>query len=328
MFSDQASPNGAHCRLLPTNNQPTASAPQQHKRYHLQHGPIDIVADFFGSAHLIDQAIDVVWKKFQTILAELAWQLPLLRSGIVNDVCSTEGLLLVGDTAQRMVRAVQPFSKDFITPMAAVAGSVADTLLATIDQLALDKVIINNGGDIATRARLGQIINVQLLAPCGVVRLVGLGQEQYGVATSGWSGRSFSFGVADAVTVVAKSAGAADAAATMIANQVGDVCDHPAISRSPANTIKDDTDLGDRLVTTAVGRLPQNLIRQLLANGAGFAEDCLRSGKILAASLFLQGESVIVARATNPFVLRHTVLKNTVLKNAVLKNTVLPTDKT
>ena len=66
-----------------------------------------------------------------------------------------------------------------------------------------------------------------------------------GVATSGWRGRSFSLGIADAVTVLAATAAAADAAATIIANAV-DLPGHPAIARRPASELEDDSDLGDR----------------------------------------------------------------------------------
>ena len=304
MLIDQVSQSGAHCRLLSTSAHSAVCDSQQHQRYHLQHGPIDIVADFFGDEGQIDQAISLVWETFQTILQELAWQLPVLRTSAGTNAIQS----FKGDTAKRMHQAVMPFAKNFITPMAAVAGSVADTLLATMDQIALNKVIINNGGDIAARAKIGESIHVQLLAPSGVLHLAGLGQRQYGIATSGWSGRSFSLGVADAVTVIASCAGAADAAATMIANRVGEGCAHPAIRRSPATALKDDTDLGDRLVTTAVGPLPLDLIKQLLGSGAAFADDCLRTGKILAASLFLQGESVIVSGGTNPFILQQAAL--------------------
>ncbi|TGS52683.1 UPF0280 family protein, partial [Mesorhizobium sp. M3A.F.Ca.ET.201.01.1.1] len=67
-----------------------------------------------------------------------------------------------------------------------------------------------------------------------------------GVATSGWRGRSFSFGRADAVTVLARSGAEADAAATLIANAV-DLPGHPAIRRVPARDLAPDSDLGDRL---------------------------------------------------------------------------------
>jgi uncharacterized protein len=109
-----------------------------------------------------------------------------------------------------------------------------------------------------------------------------------GIATSGWRGRSFSLGIADAVTVLATGAAAADAAATMIANAVD--CDDPAIRRSPANHLRDDTDLGDLPVTVAVGALPACAVGRALTQGAGRAEAWRRAGLIAAASLMLQGQ--------------------------------------
>ena len=75
-----------------------------------------------------------------------------------------------------------------------------------------------------------------------------------GIATSGRHGRSFSLGIADAVTVLARTASQADAAATIIANAV-DLPGHPAIIRCPANELQPDSDLGARLVTRDVGEL-------------------------------------------------------------------------
>jgi ApbE superfamily uncharacterized protein (UPF0280 family) len=113
-----------------------------------------------------------------------------------------------------------------------------------------------------------------------------------GLATSGWRGRSFSLGIADAVTVLAASAAEADAAATLVANAVD--CDHPAISRSPAKLLREDTDLGDLPVTVGVGPLPEAAVQQALAQGAARAETLRRAGLLFAASLVLQGRTRLV----------------------------------
>jgi ApbE superfamily uncharacterized protein (UPF0280 family) len=55
-----------------------------------------------------------------------------------------------------------------------------------------------------------------------------------GIATSGWRGRSFSLGIADSVTVLARTAAQADAAATVIANAV-DADDVRIRRRRPAS---------------------------------------------------------------------------------------------
>ncbi|WP_204349766.1 hypothetical protein, partial [Klebsiella pneumoniae] len=81
----------------------------------------------------------------------------------------------------------------------------------------------------------------------------GYGDGIGGIATSGAQGRSFSLGIADSVTVLARDAASADAAATLIANAVD--LDHPAIRRRPARNLDPDSDLGDRLVTVGVGDL-------------------------------------------------------------------------
>ena len=113
-----------------------------------------------------------------------------------------------------------------------------------------------------------------------------------GIATSGRHGRSFSLGIADAVTVLARTASQADAAATIIANAV-DLPGHPAILRSPAHDLQPDSDLGARLVTRGVGRLSGVEIAAALDAGAS-ARALLAAGLIDGAALRLYGETVLV----------------------------------
>jgi hypothetical protein len=125
-----------------------------------------------------------------------------------------------------------------------------------------------------------------------------------GVATSGWRGRSFSFGIADAVTVLAQTAAQADAAATLIANAV--CADHPNIRRAPANSLKDETDLGDRQVTTHVGELDAGTIMQALEAGEAAATRFRTYGAIVAAALRLQGHARFVPANDSAFALSST----------------------
>jgi uncharacterized protein len=111
-----------------------------------------------------------------------------------------------------------------------------------------------------------------------------------GIATSGWRGRSFSLGIADAVTVLAPTAAMADAAATMIANAV-DLPGHDSIRRRPARDCQADSDLGDRLVTVAVGALTAPDRACALDRGLAAAEGYLARGLIAGAALYLQGEA-------------------------------------
>jgi ApbE superfamily uncharacterized protein (UPF0280 family) len=169
--------------------------------------------------------------------------------------------------------------------MAAVAGSVADEILQImLSGRALDKAYVNNGGDIAFHLAPGHELKAGIFVDRldGAVRLTHDSAVR-GIATSGWGGRSFSLGIADAVTVLAPTAAAADAAATVIANRVD--AEHPAIERKPARTLDPDSDLGDLPVTTRVGRLPADVIAAALDRGAAEARR-LR----LSAALSLQGD--------------------------------------
>jgi len=113
-----------------------------------------------------------------------------------------------------------------------------------------------------------------------------------GIATSGWRGRSQSLGIADSVTVLAQSAAMADAAATMIANAVN--VDDPAIHRLPACEVRDDSDLGDLLVTVEVGTLPLQKIEQALEGGVDRAAELQARRLIGAAYLQLQGQVRVI----------------------------------
>jgi uncharacterized protein len=119
-----------------------------------------------------------------------------------------------------------------------------------------------------------------------------------GIATSGWRGRSFSLGIADAATVLASDAAAADAAATLVANAVDS--DHPAITRTRACDLDETSDLGNRLVTRAVEPLPPALVHQALARGAAVAASMRADGLIFGAVLVLQGKLRVIGDVRVP----------------------------
>lgn len=266
------------------------------RRLHLHHGPIDIVAEAFAGAAERGRAYRQAAARFRTILAELVAELDLLRRPVTD-----AGLPVQGAVARRMVAAVWPHRQQFVTPMAAVAGAVADEVLAAmVAGRALANAYVNNGGDIAIHLTPGERLRAGLVANLDVPDLDGTIELAHampvrGLATSGWRGRSLSLGIADAVTALASSAAAADAAATLIANAV-DV-DHPAIRRAPARLLRDDTDLGDLAVTVEVGALPAAAVERALARGAACAEAMRRAGLVVAAGLVLQGHARIVGPA-------------------------------
>jgi uncharacterized protein len=267
------------------------------RRLHLHDGPIDLIVQAFGAPDQVRIAYAAATKRFVTILDELCSELPLLRQA------AGPGLRLKGIVARRMLAAVMPYAAEtFITPMAAVAGAVAEEILRTLTAAAnLRRAYVNDGGDVAIYIGEGEEFTVGMVErpdhPClfGTVRLHAFDPAR-GIATSGWRGRSFSLGIADAVTVLAESAAAADAAATVIANAV-DLPGHPSISRVPACELAPDSDLGNRLVTQGVGELSDDEIDLAIGSGMSTARSLLDRNLICAAALHLQGETRVAGSA-------------------------------
>ena len=262
-------------------------------RWHFQHGPIDIVIGADGDVDAMAAAHEAAWQRFRTVLPELVAELPALRSP-VRGPCALQGVI-----ARRMWGACRPFRNSdsaFITPMAAVAGSVAQELIGHYQRDGIARAWVNNGGDIALHLAAGASARVGLFADLARFDPSSIHTDGHfdvradmpvrGVATSGWRGRSFSLGIADSVTVLARTAAQADAAATVIANAV-DVID-ARIRRAPANTLKDDSDLGEIEVTVDVPLLESALIQRALQSGERRARELQREGLIHSAVLVCQ----------------------------------------
>lgn len=266
------------------------------RRLHLQDGPIDLIVEAHGAPAMVCAAYQAAIRRFTGLLDELCEELSELRKAAQADSCSLRGVV-----ARRMHGAVAPFAADgFITPMAAVAGSVAEEILgAMVEAADLDRAYVNNGGDIALHLGAGKTFTVGLVDRPDMPNLIGktviaADDATRGIATSGWRGRSFSLGMADAVTVLARTAAQADAAATIIANAV-DLPGHPAVVRRPAHDIQPDSDLGARLVTCDVGTVSWNDVDVALEAGAACARRLVVAGLINGAALHLQGETRVVS---------------------------------
>jgi ApbE superfamily uncharacterized protein (UPF0280 family) len=271
------------------------------RRLHLQDGPIDLIVEARGKEAEVRAAYDAAARRLTGLLDELCSELPALRQ-----VADPARCVLHGVVARRMHEAVAPFaSEHFITPMAAVAGAVAEEILGAMTGAArLDRAYVNNGGDIALHLADGEQFKVGLMDrpdAQGLMRTTIIHSDNpvRGVATSGRHGRSFSLGIADAVTVLARTASEADAAATIIANAV-DLPNHPAIVRVPAHDLQPDSDLGARLVTWGVGELSDSEIGQALDAGARCARELLSAGLIEGAALRLLGKTIVVGARMQP----------------------------
>jgi uncharacterized protein len=270
------------------------------KRLHLQDGPIDLIVEAKGGADAVRAAYEAAARRFTGLLDELCNELAGLRQAADPKRSNLKGVV-----ARRMHAAVAPFAADcFITPMAAVAGSVAEEILgAMLGAASPDRAYVNNGGDIALHLADGEQFTVGLIDRPdgqGLLRTMVIDADDpiRGIATSGWHGRSFSLGIADAVTVLARTASQADAAATIIANAV-DLPDHPAVARVAANELQPDSDLGPRLVTREVGTLSESEIEQALEVGADCARRLLAAGLIEGAAMQLKrGTAAVGARGS------------------------------
>ena len=261
-------------------------------RLHLQHGPIDCLCRAWGEAGEVRAAYAQAAGAFASVLPALCDELALLRTPLPAAPPR-------GPVARAMHDACAPYAGRFITPMAAVAGAVADHLLAAMRAgRRLDRAYANDGGDIAFHLAPGETLRCGLVADLAAPAVDGTilleaaspvrGLATSGRACKGQGGRSFSFGIADAVTVLARRAADADAAATVIANAV-DLPGHPAIARRPATVIDPDSDLGVRLITWQVGALRPAEIAAALDAGALVADALLAAGRIVGAVLALRG---------------------------------------
>lgn len=249
------------------------------RRLHLNHGPIDLIIEAFGPGRgaAYRQAIG----RFATVLDELAPQLEDLRRP------TGDRPRLRGSIALRMQDAACAFLPRFSTPMIAVAGAVADEILACLAAVdGVEKAYVNNGGDTAFHLTPGHQMTAALAMLPGGRMTIGSHHPHRGIATSGWRGRSHSLGIADSVTAVAETTAVADAAATLIANAV-DLPGHPAIRRRPARDLSPDSDLGDRPVTLDVGSLAEEERDDALRRGEAVAEAMLSAGRIGGAVLTL-----------------------------------------
>ena len=262
-------------------------------RLHLQHGPIDCLCRAWGSEREVALAYRQASARFSTVLEELCAELPLLRSPLPAPPPA-------GDVARAMQQACTPFSAGFITAMAAVAGAVADAVLSALtDGRSLRRAFVNNGGDIAFHLSSGERLRAgvvtELAAPMiDGVMVLDAGRPARGLATSGRAckghgGRSFSFGIADAVSVLARTAAMADAAATVIGNAV-DLPGHRSVIRRPASAIDPDSDLGERLVTWDLLALSDGEVATALDAGRVVADALRAAGLIEGAVLALRGQ--------------------------------------
>jgi len=253
-------------------------------------GPAGIVVTGQKGGRPYDFDEDEVKDLLSLILAGVGDSLPVLRQK-AQRIRNTSSMSPV---AQKMVEAAKLIDPVTLTPMAAVAGAVADAVKERLKDKGLEFISVNNGGDIALFNRSGRKMSIALgdieTDRSTPYTLVIEDMVDCGIATSGFGGRSFTLGLADMVTVVARTGAIADAAATRVGNATNIETD--LVMRGWAREIDPCSDIADERVTLRIGDLGEDLIGKALENGLSFARALKESNSILDAVILMKGHMV------------------------------------
>jgi len=256
-----------------------------------EYGPMRIqIQAFEHEKPLVDLAMEGGRAAF-AVLEDLARFLPVLKMKVLQ----IEEKPTFPEVVRNMISACKKMEAHDLTPLAAVAGAASDVVADFLIARGGTRIIVDNGGDIAIRlkgaeqARIGIKTEIDARKP-GYLLVIDSQMGVGGVATSGLGGRSFTKGIASAVTVIADNASSADAAATVIANATN--VEHPAITRCLPETVYPDTDIAGEWVTESVGKLPPEKISEALRKGLSEAYRLHRKAHIKGAFIAVKGSVV------------------------------------
>ncbi|MEW6673032.1 MAG: hypothetical protein AB1427_15115 [Thermodesulfobacteriota bacterium] len=264
----------------------------------VDYGPVHMTIAAWQGGRPQDTAAEAGAKKALRLLTQLAARLDIARQPVERlKAIPKKGLPRV---LQRMIQAVARLDEGDFTPMASVAGAFSDMVKETVIAEGADRIIVNNGGDIAfccgtdkQPVRIGMVSDLNNGKVTHVVDMpAGSGFSPVeGVATSGFGGRSLTKGIASAVTCFAHSSAFADAAATAVANAA--TCDDPGIERCPAEKVDALTDIRGHLITCRVGELSPPAISRAMAGGLQRARELYDREMIAAVIIFIKNQAGI-----------------------------------
>jgi hypothetical protein len=253
----------------------------------VEYGPMSMMIHAFERGRPLVHLAQEGARQAIKVLEDLAKFLPLIKKKAQQIELDER----FPDVVWRMVEATQRMGEPDLTPLAAVAGAASDVVADSMIQLGGTKIIVDNGGDIAIRLTEGEMVRVGVKTeinaknPTYVIAIdasTGIG----GVATSGLGGRSFTKGIASAVTILSASASLSDAAATVVGNFTN--VDDPAITRALAEKIYPETDIAGEWVTIGVGDLSPEKIEEALNHGLLMADSLCGKGLIKGALIALK----------------------------------------
>lgn len=260
-------------------------------RVFVDYGPVSMVITARRQGSPFPALAEAAFPLIESSLAEISAALPVLRqpSGTGN-FSGLEGLPRV------MAEAVLAAGEATLTPMAAVAGTVADAVADWIFARGADSVAVNNGGDVALRLGPGQQMRMGILPELDgrITQVVTLRAEDGigGVCTSGLGGRSLTRGIASAVTVFSGRCAVADACATHLAN-----CSYvasPRVHTCLAGELEPQSDIAGLRVVRQVEPLEEAELRQGLEQVRREAQRQTERGNLLYAAADIQGRRLWV----------------------------------
>jgi ApbE superfamily uncharacterized protein (UPF0280 family) len=255
---------------------------------YLEVGPASMTVTAKRRGVVLDLDGAVLERRIWALLEDVGDYLPVLKQK-ARRIRKTDGIV---GTARAMVEAAQLVHADSLTPMAAVAGALADDLKAYLKGCDAEFISVNNGGDVSIFSAGGRPVRTVIGdAERGretpyLLNVNGL--ADFGIATSGFGGRSFTLGIADVVTVIARTAAVADAAATYIGNMTNVYSGN--VTRMRAGDIDPATDIADEMVTTGIGTLSEREIEGALDNGLRTAENLRARGVVIGAVIVVRGK--------------------------------------
>ncbi|OPX38920.1 MAG: hypothetical protein B1H13_10565 [Desulfobacteraceae bacterium 4484_190.3] len=252
-----------------------------------EYGPMRLVISaWVGRLPQRNMCISAARKAFEYFEGVAAFKDKLARPLHANQEC------LQNPIAQAMVDSIREVGDSDLTPLAAVAGTLADAVADFLFDRGMTKVVVNNGGDIAVRLIgdekvIAGIGNYACHGPVSNRIVLDSSISTWGIATSGLGGRSFTRGVATAVTVVARTASLADAAATAVAN--ASFIEDANVIQRPAQEIDPNSDIADVPVTVSVGPLSEKKKELAVSRALKRARSLADRKVILGAVVEVQG---------------------------------------